>query len=121
MVERDLWTFFATLDLCQNAKLVLIAGSVTGKYYINEFLQRFAPEHGYSLDGAFNRLHQTGSGKTVKHFLTNEKKRLPLFFCSSSPSATDKRLLPQRIGKHAAALKQGMENAEGWIALNDAV
>ena len=121
MVERDLWTFFASLDLCQNAKLVVIAGSVTGKYYINEFLQRFAPEHGYRLDGDFNRLNQQGSGKTAKHVLTNGTKRLPVFFCSSSPSAKDKRLLPQRIGKHAAALKQGMENSELWFALNGPV
>ena len=60
MVERDLWTFFGALELCRQAKWILIAGTVTGRFYINEFLRRHAPDYGYSLDGAFNRLEHPG-------------------------------------------------------------
>ena len=67
MVQRDLWIFFATLDLCRNAKVLLMAGSVTGQYYINEFLQRFAPDYGHAIGGAIDRATHKGSGKTCWH------------------------------------------------------
>jgi hypothetical protein len=67
MVQRDLWLFFATLSLCGNVRLILVAGSVTGKFYINEFLQRNAPDYGYALAGAFNRRQHSGPGKTCWH------------------------------------------------------
>jgi len=104
MVERDLWTFFGTLELCLNAKLVLLAGTVTGRFYANEFLQRFAPHHGYSLDGAFKRLDQPRSGKTAFHVLSGGHRKLTVFFCSCSPSARDPSLLPLRIKQNAAHL-----------------
>lgn len=112
MVENDLWIFFATLQLCQAAKLVLLAGSVTGKYYINEFLQRFAPAHGYSLDRPFNRRNHPGKGKTSWHWLSSAERRLPVFFCSSSPSDGQATLLPQRINENAAVLKQILSGSD---------
>ncbi len=101
MVERDLWTFFGTLALCPEAKIILIAGSVTGRYYINEFLQRFAPDYGYSLDGPFNRLAHRGPGKTAFHTLSGGDRPFPVFFCSTSPSARDKELLPHCVKNNA--------------------
>ena len=106
MVERDLWTFFGTLELCHQAERVLIAGTVTGRYYINEFLKRHAPDYGYSLDGAFNRLEHPGRGKVAWHCLSNGRKQLPVFFCSSSPSDSDKKLLPRRIRENANCWKR---------------
>jgi len=103
MVERDLWAFFRTLELCQKAQLVMLAGSVTGKYYINEFLQRFAPNHGYQLEGVFKRV--PGRGNVAWHYLSNASRRLPVFFCCSSPSGGDKGMLPKRIVENAERLK----------------
>jgi len=105
MVERDLWVFFGTLELCSKAKLVMMAGSVTGKYYLNEFLQRFAPDYGYRLDGAFNRLEQPGRAKISSHYLSGEDRKLKVFFCSSSPSDPKGTLLPQRIKENGKDLK----------------
>lgn len=105
MVERDLWTFFGTLQRCHKAEWVLMAGTVTGKYYLNEFLQRCAPDCGYSLDGPFNRLQHPGRAKVAWHSLSGSGRQLRVFFCSSSPSDRDKRLLPQRIQEHTKELK----------------
>ncbi|HEV2246172.1 MAG TPA: hypothetical protein VGW37_05925 [Terriglobia bacterium] len=116
MVQSDLWVFFATLQLCQAAKLVLLAGSVTGKYYLNEFLQRFAPAHSYSLDRPFTRRNHPGKGKTSWHWLSGPERRLPVFFCSSSPSDRPVTLLPQRIKENATTLKN-LLNGAGPTAL----
>jgi hypothetical protein len=105
MIERDLWTLFGTLEFCRKAKLILMAGSVTGRYYINEFIQRFAREHGFSLDGAFDRLEHRGSGKTAFHTLSGSGRHLQVFFCSTSPSAADKKVLPLKVKENAQRLK----------------
>ena len=106
MVERDLWILFATLQLCQNAKLILVAGSVTGEYYMNEFLQRFSPDCGYALDRPFSRTRQRGRGKTAWHCLRGAGRSLPVFFCSSGPSDGRDTMLPQRLEENADTLKQ---------------
>jgi len=109
MVQRDLWIFFATLDLCRNARLLLIAGSVTGQYYINEFLQRFAPDHGHALGGAFVRSMHKGPGKTCWHELSNEQRKLPTFFCSSGPAAKNPSVLGERIYRDKPELERILE------------
>lgn len=106
MVQRDLWAFFGTLELCAKASLIMMAGSVTGRYYINEFVQRFAPDFGYSLDGAFNRSEHPGRGKTAWHELSGGGRKLKVFFCSSSPADRNGTLLPQRIEECAENLRQ---------------
>jgi hypothetical protein len=116
MVERDLWVFFATMQLCKNARLILMAGSVTGKYYMNEFLQRFAPNYGYDLDRPFNRNDQRGKGKISWHCLSGPDRQLPVFFCSSSPSVGENTMLPQRLRENAPVLKQFL-NGGGCSAL----
>jgi hypothetical protein len=98
MVERDLWTFFGSLELCRHAEWILMAGTVTGEYYINEFLHRYAPDYGYRLDPPFTRI--PGDGKTCFHTLTGRGRSLPVFFCSVSPSAKKPELLPQRLEKN---------------------
>jgi len=82
MVERDLWVCLGTLKLCKKANLVMMAGSVTGRYYINEFLQRFAPDYGYSLDGVFNRLKHPGRAKVAWHELSGGDRPLKVFFAA---------------------------------------
>ena len=109
MVQLDLWIFFATLDLCRNVKLLLIAGSVTDRYYINEFLQRFAPDYGHALGGAFVRAKSKGPGRVCWHELTNAERKLPVFFCGSGPAAKNPSLLGERISEHAAHLNRVLE------------
>jgi hypothetical protein len=109
MVRRDLWVFFATLALCRNVKLLLVAGSVTKRHYINEFLQRFAPDYGHALGGAFVRAKSKGRGKTCWHEVDPAERKLPAFFCSSGPAANNSSLLGQRVCENAPALKRILE------------
>jgi hypothetical protein len=109
MVQQDLWMFFATLDLCSKAKVLLMAGSVTGRYFMNEFLQRFAPDYGHALGGAFVRGAFKGPGKTCWHELSNSKRKLPTFFCSSGPASRTPGLLPQRVCENASRIMPLLE------------
>jgi len=109
MVQGDLWIFFATLDLTRNAKVLLLAGSVTGQYYTNEFLQGFAPDYGHALGGAFVRAKSKGPGRVCWHELTNAERKLPVFFCGSGPAAKNPSLLGERISEHAAHLNRVLE------------
>ncbi len=104
MIKNDLKWFFETLLLCKKAKLMLIAGAVTKKYYINEFLNRFAPIYGFEFLGAFHRRDNIGKGKIAYHELRGNGIRLPIFFCSTSPSSNDKHLLIERIEENSAKL-----------------
>ena len=92
-----------------------MAGTVTGRYYINEFLQRAALDYGYSLDEPFDRLKSPGCGKTAFHKLSGGGRRLEVFSCSSSPSAGDKNILPERIRENAQRLVETLNIPEGLV------
>ena len=106
MVERDLWTFFGTLESCRAAEWLLIAGTVTSEFYINEFIQRYAPDHGYELEGSFICAQHPGRAKTAFHKLRGGGRSFEVFFCSSSPSDRLPTLLPQRIRENAHRWKR---------------
>ena len=111
MVQRDLWSFFATLAFCRNARAILIADSVTGKYYMNEFLQRFAPAHRYSFDPRFRGAKHPGKGKTCRHYLSRNGRKIPVYFCSSSPS--DRACcLAERVARDKQAITSAAETGE---------
>jgi hypothetical protein len=86
MVESDLPIFFETILLCRSAKVLLLAGSVTGLYYMNEFLQKQAPQFGFELQGEFHR--RPGGGMICRHDLISEDRhfRIPVFFFSRGPA-----------------------------------
>jgi hypothetical protein len=104
MIEHDLSLFFDVLKECRNAKLILMAGAVTGRWYANELLQTLAPEHGFQLEGRFTRAEHPGRGKACMQRLTGRTLNLPVFFCSSSPSDTNGCLLEARVSQHAPEL-----------------
>ena len=97
MVENDIEWFFKLLPLCKNAKLLLVAGSVTKKYYINELIQEFAGNYGFDLLFKFKR---GGEAPTFIHKLKGGNVNLPVFFCGVSPSFPQKsHLLVQRVNE----------------------
>jgi hypothetical protein len=95
MVESDLPLFFESILLCRTAKVLLMAGSVTKKFYINEFLQKHAPQFGYELQGGFQR--RPGGWMTWRHDLVSKDGhfRLPAFFFSRGPAY--RKDLPQLV------------------------
>jgi uracil-DNA glycosylase len=86
MIESDLPIFFETILLCRSAKVVLMAGAVTKRFYINEFLQKHAPRFGYELQGEFHR--RPGGRMSCWHDLVSKDGhfRIPVFFFSRGPA-----------------------------------
>jgi len=101
MVKKDIEWFFRILPLCRNAKLLMMAGSVTKKYYINNLIQEQAEEHGFDLLFKFKG---SGQGPTCIHKLKGNNLNLPVFFCGVSPSARNSQLLVQRINERKEKL-----------------
>jgi hypothetical protein len=86
MIEFDLPLFFESILLARSAKVLLMAGSVTKKFYLNEFLQKHAPQFGYELQGEFQR--RPGGRMTCRHELVSKAGNfcLPVFFFSRGPT-----------------------------------
>jgi hypothetical protein len=106
MVRNDLFSFVQTLTMAKQAKMVLLAGSVTSDYYINHFLSEFLPAE-VRLQGSFNARSQPGPAKVVFHRLTGDGQDLPVFFCSCSPSDRENRhLLIDRVRLHANNIRK---------------
>lgn len=102
LMEHDARWFFQILPLCHNARALLIAGAVTKREYINEFIGRIAPSYGHRLTGEWRRT--PGSGKVGFHRLVGPACDLPVFFCSVSPSGREKSLLIDRVQRHRATI-----------------
>ena len=84
MVVADLKWFLSTLGLCKNLEAAIMSGSVTGKYYFNEFFIKHLPAP-YSLK--LNRLlGKKRRGATALYHLVGPEFSIPVFFCSTSPS-----------------------------------
>jgi hypothetical protein len=87
--------------------------AVNGAHYLNEFLARHLDGVNARLDGSFTQ--QPGKGKTTHHTLVIGERRLPSYFCSSSPS--DRRnpgMLRARIEREQHLLLKYMSaNAQG--------
>lgn len=97
MLAEDLPHMLRILSLAEHARVVLMAGAATGALYVNEFVARHA-RRPYRLDGALTR--PPGQGKVLWHELLLNGRRLPVYFCSSSPS--DRRhpeILRERVAR----------------------
>jgi len=81
MIRNDLLCFVRFLDLATHARILLMAGSVTGDYYLNQFLIEHLPAGSELLCG-FNPRTQPGPAKVAFHWLKTSKQKLPAFFCS---------------------------------------
>jgi hypothetical protein len=97
MLVNDIQYFFKILPLCENLKLLLLAGAATNSNYLNEFIKNTCIRYGYQLRGEY---HRGGTGSIAFQELIGEGKQIPTFFCSSSPSAKDHgKLLLKRISE----------------------
>jgi hypothetical protein len=106
LVMNDLFSFVRFLDLAVRTRIVLMAGAVSGDYYVNEFLSEHLAA-GAELRGSFNPRTQAGPAKTAFHWLKTGKQNLRVFFCSTSPSDRENRfLLVERIEEQAGVLKR---------------
>lgn len=110
MVEADAAWFFRLLPLCPAARVLLLAGCVTKRWYMNEFLARVATASGFQLHG---KGEAKGEGRVGFYRLTGPGVDLPVFSCSVSPSSWNPELLIERVREHQASIRE-------WLAVKPA-
>lgn len=104
MLRCDASVLIDVLETASKAKCVLAAGSATGLYYINEFIDREV--EGIVVAGSWRR--GAGPGQTAMLMLTLPSgRRLPTFFCSTGP--TSPRVLSTAVAKNRGQLKTWLE------------
>lgn len=106
MVEHDVRWFFEMLKHCPNVRLLMLAGCATHGLYMHEFLHRNAPRFGCTFGGSVER---GGKGKVSFNALETGGRRLPVFFCSISPSARSSRMLVERVREEKKHLEDLMK------------
>jgi hypothetical protein len=107
MIKYDMEWFFQALKYAKNVKLLLMAGTVTKKYYINKFIQNFAHLYGAELRG--NIIKKPGKANISFHKLITQKLDVPVFFCSTSPSNQNKNDIG-RLSKRVFEYKSQLLN-----------
>lgn len=118
MLEADAGWMFRLLPLCANVRMMFLAGAVSKKEYMFEFLRRVAPRFDFSLE--------------MQRFVTTETKRqsprllrlcgrgvnLPVFFVSNSPSSRQvQRMLDDFARSYQALRDAGFTAADGIVNL----
>lgn len=101
MMHRDVSSFFATLAVCREARLLVLAGTVTKRHYLHRYLARAAPEYGYavSIDE-----ETRGPAPVAMGTLRGRRCSLPFFFCGVSPSARGASALGRRLRERSSHL-----------------
>lgn len=114
MALHDVKWLFSLLDRLERPRLVLLAGCVTKRRYINHFLKERAPSHGWELLGA---AQSVGRGRVGYHAFHKDGRMLAGFFCSVSPSANDTNMLTQRLNEHSDCLRRIIVGQHpGWTS-----
>lgn len=99
-VDAPVWT--DALSASPNLKLVLIAGSATNKYYINEFIQYELADR-VALRPVWRR--GRGEGQTAfQELVLPDGRKIPVFFCSSGPAKA--AVLVGAVSMHAQRLRE---------------
>jgi hypothetical protein len=94
IVVQNLSWFWQCIRLATNLRLVFIAGAVSKKYYINEFLSK---ENNVSDTELIGKIPRGGTAFVGYHRLLVSGKEYPVFFCSVSPSSRNHSMLPGRV------------------------
>jgi hypothetical protein len=110
MCRMDLEWLIRFVDCAPNLRLLLLAGTGPSPsrpmgLYLNRFMQRrLVPNHA-SLEGSCAL--PSGRGKVQYHTLVLPNRRIPVFFCSSSPSdRTSDGVLVRRLRNERDRLRE---------------
>lgn len=81
MVSQDIGWLVEFIQKCSSARLLMAAGTVTNRWYLNQFLARHARRHRFELLPP-----PRSSDRCALYQLSLPDRKLPLFFSSTSPS-----------------------------------
>ena len=101
LVSQSLPWFWRCMQVVVNTRLILMAGAVTKKYYLNEFLGKAQSSNGNAL---FGKVSRGGKAFIGYHQLRVSGREIPVFFCSVSPSSRTSTLLPLRVRENRDSL-----------------
>jgi hypothetical protein len=109
MVERDARWFFELLALREAPRVILIAGCVTKRWFINDFIARIASTYGYELA---DKAEKSGEGRVgfLCLRLLGRSGGIPVFFCSVSPSGRKRQILVDRVRENKDAIATWLGN-----------
>lgn len=101
LVSQSVPWFWRCMKAAANLRLVLMAGAVTKKYYLNEFIAKAGSPAGDELAGKVTR---GGKAFVGYHQLRLSGNLYPVFFCSVSPSSRTSAMLPLRVEENQEKL-----------------
>jgi hypothetical protein len=104
MIESDMKWFLRSLALCSNLKAAIMSGSVTGKYYFDEFLLAKLPKP-FSVQ-LRTRFDLKRRGATALYDLSGPNLNLPVLFCCKSPSGDKAVFLKREVSRLRAELAE---------------
>lgn len=105
MLTNDLPWMLRLLEAAPQVRLLLLAGTANRREYLNEFIAKRLPASAARLEGSLARI--PGRGKMSHHVLVVGTRRLPVYFCSSSPSDQRNRtMLGERVARDAELLRR---------------
>jgi len=103
MLRSDATILADALMSAEHAKCVLAAGSATGVYYINEFIDHEVRD--LPVRGSWRR--GSGPGQTAFHALElADGRSLPMFFCSTGPT---------KPGVLSSSVAKNRERIKSWL------
>ena len=74
MLEADARWLFRLLPLCPRGRVMFLAGAVSKREYLFEFVRRVAPVSGFRLD-------------PVEHATEDKRRQAPRFLRSTAPAS----------------------------------
>lgn len=111
MVEHDVMWFFKLLGYWNQARLLMLAGTVTSRLYMDKFIGEVAS----SFDYTFQKLEDLPTNQAPApvryHILVCGVRRIPVFFCGVSPSSLNPAGLAQRVQEHRDILLRWLERS----------
>jgi hypothetical protein len=102
MIESDLKWFLRSLGFCHNLKAAIMAGSVTGRYYFDEFLLAKLPKP-FAITQRI-RFELKPRGATALYDLRGPNLNVPVLFCCKSPSGDEGVFLKSEVNRLQAEL-----------------
>ena len=109
LVYQSLPWFWRCLQAAENMHLVLMAGAVNKKYYLNEFISRSPGPDGAIGNTLNGNVSRNGKAFVNCHTLHIFGREIPVFFCSVSPSARNSAMLPVRVQEHKECIVSYLE------------
>jgi hypothetical protein len=112
MVDSDIKWFFSMLSELTALRGLLVAGSTyrmnsrgnASAIYLDKVIQIAAPRFGFVLSE--KKVLDTSAPIASCYWLTgSHKRRIPVFFCGSSPSSRSRAALIARVRQHSELLK----------------